>query len=149
MAVCKIPGIGLIDRKGGNALFHPNRYCHDLSHAADFVTRAWTKVKQPRMDKGADFIIATHRGVWGDNLGAGNPENSIAAIRDTKIYTDVLESDVMPPCWRLSHFVLIRRSNDLHTLVEDIFLLHRWFSVPVQNSYRNLQTMIMFFPLYP
>lgn len=95
MNVCKIPGIGLIDRSGGNALFHPNHYCHDLKHAAEFVTRAWTRVKQPRMDWGADFIIATHRGVWGDNLGAGNPENSTAAIRDTKLYTDVLESDVM------------------------------------------------------
>ena len=95
MDVCKIPGIGLIDRGGGNALFHQNHYCHDLKHAAEFVTRAWTRVKQPRMDSGADFIIATHRGVWGDKLGAGNPENSTAAIRDTKLYTDVLESDVM------------------------------------------------------
>lgn len=93
--VVKIPGIGLIDKNGGNALFHPNHYCYDLMHANEFVTKAWTKVKQPRMDCGADFIIATHRGVWGDNLGAGNPENSIAAIRDTKLYTDVLESDVM------------------------------------------------------
>lgn len=95
MEACKIPGLGMFDRNGGNALFHPNHYCYDLKHAAEFVTRAWTKVKQPRIDWAADFCIATHRGVWGDKLGAGNPENSTAAIRDTKIYTDVLESDVM------------------------------------------------------
>lgn len=40
-------------------------------------------------------LLLAHRGVWGDNLGAGVPENSIAAIKDTKKYTDVLESDIM------------------------------------------------------
>lgn len=120
--VCKLPGIGLVDRTGGNALFHPNHYCHDLIHAAEFVTRAWTHVKQPRVDWGADLVIATHRGVWGDNLGAGNPENSDAAIRDTKLFTDVLESDVMntaDSCLIVSHDYNLKRLSDYGGSDED------------------------------
>lgn len=95
MDACKVPGLGLIDRNGGNALFDPAHYCYDLKNAASFPTRAWMRMKQPRMDLNADFSIATHRGVWGDNLGTGFPENSIAAIAASKKYTDILESDVM------------------------------------------------------
>lgn len=95
MQTCKIPGLGTIDRNGGNALFHPSHYCYDLQHAADFVTLAWTKVKSPDINRKSDLIIAAHRGVWGDNLGDGNPENSTAALAATKQYTPVLESDIM------------------------------------------------------
>lgn len=91
----KFPGIGIVDQYGGNSLFHPKHYCHNLANATSFVTKVWTKVKSPKMDAGADLIIAAHRGVWGDRLGAGLPENSIEAIKRTKDYTDVLESDIM------------------------------------------------------
>lgn len=91
----KFPGIGIVDQYGGNSLFHLKHYCHDLANASSFVTRVWTKVKTPNMNEGSDLIIAAHRGVWGDNLGSGAPENSIAAIKKTKGYTDVLESDIM------------------------------------------------------
>lgn len=95
MASCKIPGIGLIDSSGGNPLFHPKHFCHNLENANNFATIAWLKMKQPNINKGSDLIIAAHRGVWGDKLGAGNPENSTAAIAATKQYTPILESDIM------------------------------------------------------
>ena len=95
MSVCKIPGIGLIDRTGGNLLFHPKHFCHDLKNANNWATIAWLKMKQPDMSKGSDLIIAAHRGVWGDKLGDGNPENSTAALAATKEYTPILESDIM------------------------------------------------------
>ncbi len=66
-----------------------------MKHAAEFVTRAWTRVKQPRMDWGADFIIATHRGVWGDNLERAIRRILLLLLEILKLYTDVLESDVM------------------------------------------------------
>lgn len=95
MDVCKIPGIGLIDRTGGNALFNPKHFCYNLQNADKFATIAWTRMKQPDVSKGADFIIAAHRGVWGDQLGDGNPENSTAAIAATAQITPILESDIM------------------------------------------------------
>ena len=95
MQAFKFPGIGIIDQLGGNSLFHPKHFCHDLANASSFVTKVWTKIKTPDMNRGSDLIIAAHRGVWGDNLGAGAPENSIAAIKRTKDYTDILESDIM------------------------------------------------------
>lgn len=91
----KIPGLGIIDATGGNKLFDSNHFCHDLNNAQHPVTLAWTKVKQPQANKGCDVIIAAHRGIWGNELGAGHPENSTPAIRATKDYTDVLESDIM------------------------------------------------------
>lgn len=91
----KIPGIGVIDDLGGNPLFDSNHYCHDLRHINDFVTIAWTKMKKPNLNKGADLSIAAHRGFWGDDLGRGDPENSVGAFYATKNYTDVLETDIM------------------------------------------------------
>lgn len=64
-------------------------------NTSSFVTKVWTKIKTPDINKGSDLIIAAHRGVWGDKLGAGAPENSIAAIKRTKDFTDILESDIM------------------------------------------------------
>ena len=95
MDVCKIPGIGLIDRNGGNALFNSKHYCYDLRNADKFTTITWMKMKQPNISKKSDLIIAAHRGVWGDKLGDGAPENSTAAITATKQYTPILESDIM------------------------------------------------------
>ncbi|WP_254886749.1 glycerophosphodiester phosphodiesterase family protein [Bacteroides eggerthii] len=91
----KFPGVGIVDQFGGNSLFHPNHFCHDLMNTSSFVTKVWTKIKTPDINKGSDLIIAAHRGVWGDKLGAGAPENSIAAIKRTKDFTDILESDIM------------------------------------------------------
>lgn len=95
MKVCKIPTVGLVDKYAGNPLFHPNHYCHNLEHANEFVTKAWVKFKSPDINKPIDLVLAAHRGVWGFDKGNGYPENSSDAIRATKIYTDVLESDVM------------------------------------------------------
>ena len=95
MNICKIPGIGLIDRNGGNALFDSRHYCHDLKNAASLPTIVWSRMKQPDISKPIDLSIAAHRGIWGDNLGAGSPENSIEAIKRTKQFTDILESDIM------------------------------------------------------
>lgn len=95
MDLCKIPGIGLINRDGGNALFNPRHFCYDLKNAKSVATIAWSKMKQPDINKGSDLIIAAHRGVWGDQLGNGNPENSTAAIAATGKYTPILESDIM------------------------------------------------------
>lgn len=61
MSVCKIPGIGLIDRTGGNPLFHPKHFCHDLKNADNWATVAWLKMKQPDINKGSDLVIAAHR----------------------------------------------------------------------------------------
>lgn len=91
----KVPGLGVIDRFGGNAYFERNHFCHDLRNTNHPVTRAWMKMKTVKATNGSDVIIAAHRGVWGDKLGAGNPENSTVAIRATKEYTDILESDIM------------------------------------------------------
>lgn len=76
----KIPGIGIVDRDGGNALFYPDHYCYDLKHNADPITKIWKRLKMPRLDQGADVLVAAHRGFWGDNLGAGYPENSTGAF---------------------------------------------------------------------
>ena len=37
MNVCKVPGLGLIDRNGGNALFDAAHYCYNLKNAASFA----------------------------------------------------------------------------------------------------------------
>lgn len=91
----KIPGIGIADRDGGNALFYPDHYCYDLKHNADPITKIWKRLKMPRLDQGADVLVAAHRGFWGDNLGAGYPENSTGAFEAAQKYTDVLETDIM------------------------------------------------------
>lgn len=91
----KIPGIGIVDRDGGNALFYPDHYCYDLKHNADPITKIWKRLKMPRLDQGADVLVAAHRGFWGDNLGAGYPENSTGAFEAAQKYTDVLETDIM------------------------------------------------------
>ncbi len=88
----RIPGIGVI---GANALFHLGHFCFDLSRDGVFPCTAWKKVKEPDMEKSTDFVIAAHRGIWGDNLGTGNPENSTISIQSTPLVTPVLESDVM------------------------------------------------------
>lgn len=95
MNVCKIPGIGLVNRDGGNALFDSRHYCYNLKNASSLPTIVWTRMKQPDISKPIDLSIAAHRGIWGDNLGTGSPENSIEAIRRTKQFTDILESDIM------------------------------------------------------
>lgn len=79
MQAFKFPGIGIIDQLGGNSLFHPKHFCHNLANASSFVTKVWMEIKTPDINKGSDLIVAAHRGVWGDNLGTGAPENSIAA----------------------------------------------------------------------
>lgn len=88
----RIPGIGVI---GTNPFFDTRHYCFDSSREGVFPCSAWKTVKEPHMEKGSDFVIAAHRGIWGDNLGNGNPENSTASIRATPPITPVLESDVM------------------------------------------------------
>ena len=85
----------MIDRAGGNFLFHPEHYCYDLRNNADPVTKIWKQIKSPRLEQGADVLIAAHRGFWGDNLGAGDPENSTGAFEAAQKYTDVLETDIM------------------------------------------------------
>lgn len=91
----KIPGIGIVDRNGGNALFYPDHYCYDLKHNVDPITKIWKRMKMPRLDRGADVLVAAHRGFWGENLGAGDPENSTGAFEAAQKYTDVLETDIM------------------------------------------------------
>lgn len=91
----KFPGIGVIDSHGGNSMFHPKHYCYNLAHNTEFVTQAWKTLKSPDINLKSDLAIACHRGIWGDNLGAGNPENSTASIEATKAVTDYLESDIM------------------------------------------------------
>lgn len=91
----KIPGIGVVDRNGGNALFYPTHYCYELKHNTDPITKIWKQIKMPRLNQGADVLVAAHRGFWGDNLGAGDPENSIGAFEAAQRYTDVLETDIM------------------------------------------------------
>lgn len=95
IATIKLPGVGIIDEKGGNALFHDKHYCYDIRHNQDPVTIIWKKMKTPKMNQGADLIIAAHRGFWGDNLGAGFPENSTGAFEAAQKYTNVLETDIM------------------------------------------------------
>lgn len=92
---CKLPGVGVFDRAGGNPLFDPRHYCHNLRNANSLPTKAWTKMKTPDINKPIDLSIAAHRGIWGDSLGASCPENSPEAIKRTKHYTDILESDIM------------------------------------------------------
>lgn len=95
MSLCKIPGIGIVNRDGGNALFDSRHYCYNLKNASSLPTIVWSRMKQPDTSKPIDLSIAAHRGIWGDNLGTGSPENSIEAIRRTKQFTDILESDIM------------------------------------------------------
>lgn len=90
----KIPGIGELDANGGNRYFHPNHFCYNISNSQTLPYKAWMGMKQPKVSKGADFVIAAHRGFWGDNLGNSNPENSIGAFEAAKQFTDVLETDV-------------------------------------------------------
>ena len=91
----KVPGIGIINRNGGNTLFYPEHYCYDLKHNTEPVTKIWKQVKTPRLDLGADILVAAHRGFWGDSLGTGYPENSTGAFEAAQQYTNVLETDIM------------------------------------------------------
>lgn len=95
METCKIPGLGILDRLGGNPLFAPSHFCHDLKNKNHIATKAWIAMKTPDINKPIDLAIAAHRGIWGDSLGASCPENSPEAIKRTKDYTDILESDIM------------------------------------------------------
>ncbi|WP_270570880.1 glycerophosphodiester phosphodiesterase family protein [Bacteroides eggerthii] len=95
LVLFKIPALGVINSKGGNAAFWPAHFCYDLKNAATFPYRVWNKIKRPRMDVAADVVVAAHRGFWGDNLGHGDPENSTGAFEKAKEYTDVLETDIM------------------------------------------------------
>lgn len=92
---CKFPGLGVFDVSGGNVLFPSGHFCHLLENADSPVTQAWMKMKSPDVNSKSDLVIAAHRGVWGDQLGAGDPENSIPAIAATTQYTPILESDIM------------------------------------------------------
>lgn len=91
----KIPALGIINSKGGNAAFWPTHFCYSLKNGATFPYRIWNKIKKPRIDVVADVVVAAHRGFWGDNLGQGDPENSTGAFEKAKKYTDVLETDIM------------------------------------------------------
>lgn len=124
----KFPGIGIIDKNGGNSMFHPNHYCYNLAHNDEFVTQAWKSLKSPNINRGSDLAIACHRGIWGDNLGAGNPENSTASIEATKAVTDYLESDIMI-------------TNDKELVVIHDYNLHRVtnYSGPDRNYLFNMK----------
>lgn len=96
----RIPGIGLISGEGRNPLFNDEHFCSNLENTVCAPCIAWNKVKDPivslnQQTAKTDLIIAAHRGVWGDNLGRGNPENTEASIASTVPVTPVLESDVM------------------------------------------------------
>ena len=95
LVLCKIPGIGIINRNGGNALFEESHFCYNIQNAASPFYRIWNRLKQPRMNVDADVVVAAHRGFWGDNLGSGDPENSVGAFYNAKKYTDILETDIM------------------------------------------------------
>jgi glycerophosphoryl diester phosphodiesterase len=95
LQLVKIPGIGTVNAQGGNNLYDPAHYCYDLTKTTDCQCAAWSKVKQPDITKNSDLIVAAHRGIWGYDLGNGNPENSISSLRATPPVTPVLESDVM------------------------------------------------------
>ena len=121
----KIPGIGIVDQNGGNALFYPDHYCYNLKHNVDPVTKIWKRVKMPRFDLKADILVAAHRGFWGDNLGAGYPENSTGAFEAAQKYTDVLETDIMMTKDKrmvISHdYSLSRLSNYSGALTDYLF----------------------------
>ncbi|MFD1257979.1 glycerophosphodiester phosphodiesterase family protein [Mucilaginibacter terrae] len=95
LQLVKIPGIGIVNAQGGNNLFDAAHYCYDLTKTADCQCSAWLRMKQPDVTKKSDLIIAAHRGIWGYDLGNGNPENSISSLQATPAVTPVLESDVM------------------------------------------------------
>lgn len=95
LTLCKIPALGIINRQGGNTLFHPAHYCYNLKNSASAPSLIWNKIKQPRIDVAADVVVAAHRGYWGENLGKGDPENSTGAFEKAQQYTDVLETDIM------------------------------------------------------
>lgn len=124
----KIPGIGIVDQNGGNALFYPDHYCYNLKHNVDPVTKIWKRVKMPRFDLEADILVAAHRGFWGDNLGAGYPENSTGAFEVAQKYTDVLETDIMMTKDKrmvISHdYSLSRLSNYSGALTDYLFDLN-------------------------
>lgn len=88
----RIPGIGVY---GVDSRFNPRHYCYDASLQEDCPCSNWIKAKMPDLTKAADFLPAAHRGVWGDRLGAGAPENSSAAFTGISSVTPVAESDIM------------------------------------------------------
>lgn len=119
----KIPGIGILDQRGGNTLFDPAHFCHDLDNAGNPICQIWTKVKQPNIHAPTDLIIAVHRGVWGDNLGDAAPENSAAAFADASKYSSVMESDVM-------------MTKDKHLIITHDYYLRRLSNSTLpQNAY--------------
>lgn len=95
MQLCKIPGIGVIDETGGNAMFDHSHFCHDFVNNNHPVTKIWTRVKSPLLSARSDLMVAAHRGYWGNNLGDGYPENSRGSFYDSQQFTDILETDIM------------------------------------------------------
>lgn len=119
----KIPGIGILDQNGGNYLFDPAHFCHNLDNAGNPICQTWTKVKRPNVNVPTDLIIAVHRGVWGDNLGDAAPENSAAAFADASKFSSVMESDVM-------------MTKDNHLIITHDYYLRRLSnSTLAQNAY--------------
>ncbi|MFD1257973.1 hypothetical protein ACFQ3S_14285 [Mucilaginibacter terrae] len=115
----KIPGIGIIDSNGGNTLFDPSHDCYDLSKNAESPCNIWIRIKHPKVDQKADLISIAHRGVWGQDQGNGDPENSLRSIVATPPVTKIIESDVMQ-LQNLSDLVvshdynLVRTSNSTY-----------------------------------
>lgn len=108
----KIPGLGILSPTGGNILFDPNHFCHDVNNSDDPICRTWKKIKTPKVNQGSDLVYAAHRGYWGYDLGDGPPENTPEAIQSALNYTTVIESDIM-------------RTKDNQMVVSHDYNLHR------------------------
>jgi glycerophosphoryl diester phosphodiesterase len=67
-----LPTIGLADE------FNQGHYCAKASQGDKYCVYL-KQIKSPDYSKKSDFQIIPHRGIWGEVLGNGLPENSIEA----------------------------------------------------------------------
>jgi hypothetical protein len=95
LGAIRIPGIGIVNSSGGNALFDRQHDCYDLANNMASPCRIWPHIKQPNTSRSADLVAIAHRGIWGYDQGNGEPENSRLSIDATPAVTDIMESDVM------------------------------------------------------
>ncbi|GAB6012929.1 glycerophosphodiester phosphodiesterase family protein [Viscerimonas tarda] len=91
-----LPGIGTFYKNGEvdeGLRFDPQH----LAHITDIneITNEWVKLKNiPLEDETPDLKIVSHRGFWGNNLGAGPIENTDPSIAAATNYTHLIESDI-------------------------------------------------------
>jgi glycerophosphoryl diester phosphodiesterase len=79
----KIPSIGIISIDKGIVIRNNpgdfSNYCKD--NGSSNLCQLFDNIRNPKFPSSEDVIIAAHRGLWGNDLGTGAPENTQLAVQ--------------------------------------------------------------------